>query len=167
MGTAEWESATLTGLIEHILGTHHAYLRGALPKLAESAEAEGPGALRKTVLELKSELESHMWKEEMVLFPLIRVLEESRSSGKPAPPAHCGSVRNPISVMGQEHQAARQALLEIRRLTRKYEIPAGASSQVQALVTGLREFDQDLQQHIHLEDDILFPRAIELEAGQG
>lgn len=167
---ADWDQATLSVLIQHILDTHHAYLREALPKLTQLAQVSG-GAGGGTdaagiggVLEgLRAEIESHMWKEEMVLFPLIRSLEEAEASGKPAPPSHCGSVRNPIRVMELEHESAKGALDELRKRTANYTDPAAAGVSA-AMAQELRRLDEDLRRHIHLEDDILFPRAIELEA---
>ena len=166
----DWDQTTLSVLIQHILDTHHAYLREALPKLTQLAQVSG-GAGGGTdaagiggVLEaLRAEIESHMWKEEMVLFPLIRSLEEAEASGKPAPPNHCGSVRNPIRVMELEHESAEGALDELRKRTANYTDPAAAGVSA-AMAQELRRLDEDLRRHIHLEDEILFPRAIELEA---
>ncbi|MCL6544222.1 MAG: hemerythrin domain-containing protein [Bryobacteraceae bacterium] len=167
---ADWDQTTLSVLIQHILDTHHAYLREALPRLTQLAQASNSAEGGKDaagvcgVLEgLRAEIESHMWKEEMVLFPLIRSLEEAEASGKPAPPSHCGSVRNPIRVMEQEHEAAKGALEELKKRTVNYTDPAAAGVSA-AMVQELRRLDEDLRHHIHLEDDILFPRAIELEA---
>ncbi|MGQ9634040.1 MAG: hemerythrin domain-containing protein [Bryobacteraceae bacterium] len=167
---ADWDQATLSVLIQHILDTHHAYLREALPKLtqlaqvtgAEGHEQEAAGIGR--VLEgLRAEIESHVWKEEMVLFPLIRSLEEAEATGKPAPPSHCGSVRNPIRVMEQEHAEATKALDDLRKHTTNYTDAAAAGISA-AMVQELSRLDEDLRRHIQLEDEILFPRAIELEA---
>jgi regulator of cell morphogenesis and NO signaling len=166
-----WTSAPLSALIRHILDTHHAYLRGALPKLSQLVQNASPGealqAIAQVYRELRSELESHMWKEEMVLFPLIEGMEASETSGQPAPPSHCGSVRNPIRVMESEHVNAKHALAELRRLTGGFSAPAGASADSRNLLAGLAELETDLHSHIHLEDDILFPRAGELESRLG
>ena len=100
----DWMAAPLSDLVQHILDTHHRYLKEALPRLSRlSQEAV---QIQKTFENLRAELESHMWKEEMVLFPLVLGLEEARMNGRPAPPAHCGSIRNPIRVMEQEHSNA-------------------------------------------------------------
>jgi len=162
-GTPDWMSAPLEELIDHIVGTHHVYLRQALPRLtAVAAEALTP--LERVFLDLRSELESHMWKEEMVLFPLIRGLLAAEKTGVKPPPAHCGSVNNPIRVMEHEHAAATSALGEMRRLTGDYALPAGAPESHQTLFRGLSELEADLKTHIHLENDILFPRATALES---
>jgi len=164
---AEFAGATLSGLMDHILEKHHAYLRAALPSLTElshsaknGAPPETAGRLAQIVRDLRSELESHMWKEEMVLFPLIRVLEEAEANGKPAPASHCGSVQNPIRVMEHEHAGAKEALRSLREITGDY----GAGGTPPALYAALAELDQDLHRHIHLEDDILFPQAVALES---
>ena len=169
-----WTSAPLSALIRHILDTHHAYLRGALPKLSQLIQNAAPAAggeqiealqaIAQAYRDLRSELESHMWKDEMVLFPLIEGLEAAEATGQPAPPAHCGSVRNPIRVMESEHGNAKHALAELRRLTGGFTAPAGASTDSRNLMTVLAELETDLHSHIHLEDDILLPRAGELES---
>lgn len=168
-----WTSAPLSALIRHILDTHHAYLRSALPKLSQLVQLAAPDAggeqaepLREVgqiYRDLRNELESHMWKEEIMLFPLIEGLETAEAAGRQAPPSHCGSVRNPIRVMESEHSNAKHALAELRRLTGGFAPPAGASTGFRNLLTGLAELETDLHSHIHLEDDILFPRAGELE----
>jgi regulator of cell morphogenesis and NO signaling len=170
----DWSSAPLGGLIDHILDKHHAYLRDELPRLAQMAEkivqahgethGESLVPLRNVFLELRSELESHMWKEEMVLFPLIRGLEAAERAGSKPPPAHCGSVNNPIRVMEHEHDAAGQALEQVRRITGDYAVPEDACNTYRAFFHELQEFEQDMHQHIHLENNILFPRAGKLEA---
>ena len=170
----DWTSAPLAVLIRHIVDTHHRYLRDALPRLTQLAEEvvqarlENHGdtllPVQQTIQELRGELESHMWKEEMVLFPLVIGLEEARMAGRSAPPVHCGSVLNPIRVMEREHATAGRALAELRRLTSDYTPPGDASQSYRALYAGLAELEADLHQHIHLEDNTLFPRAAELEA---
>jgi len=170
-GRQDWASAPLADLIQHILDRHHDYLRRELPRLSELSAAhsgrhgDALEPLCSTFSELKNELESHMWKEEMVLFPLIRGLEAARAAGQPAPTAHCGSVRNPIRVMEHEHDSAVRALAEMRRITNGYALPEDADDGHRTLFTGLTELEADLHQHIHLENDILHPRAAELEAG--
>jgi regulator of cell morphogenesis and NO signaling len=172
--TKDWGAAPLSALIDHILDKHHSYLREELPRLAQMAgkvvethrERHGDSLipLEGTLLELKNELESHMWKEEMVLFPLIRTLEAAEQAGAKPPPAHCGSVNNPIGVMEKEHEGAKRALDEMRRLTAEYALPEDACDTYGAFFSELRGFEADMHGHIHLEDDILFPRAAKLEA---
>ena len=160
---------TVTELLQHILDTHHRYMREALPRLTGLCEAclegvgEGQPRIKAVFENLRAELESHMWKEEMVLFPLALGLEEARLSGKPAPPSHCGSIRNPIRVMEHEHQDALKALAELRRLSDGYTPPGDASERLKALFGGLAELEADLHRHIDMEDHHLFPRAAALE----
>jgi regulator of cell morphogenesis and NO signaling len=158
----DWMAAPLSDLVQHILDTHHRYLREALPRLSRLSEEAVQ--VQRTFESLRAELESHMWKEEMVLFPLVLGLEEARMSGRPAPPSHCGSIRNPIRVMEQEHTSANEALAELRRLSDGYTPPGDAGDNFRALYTGLAELEADLHRHIDLENDHLFPRAAELEA---
>ena len=165
----DWQNAPIDTLIDHILQTHHVYMKTELPRLesmlAKVASVHGDRlpALAPVFGPLKQELEGHLMKEEMVLFPLIRVLAEANRSGLPAPPSHCGSVRNPLRVMLMEHDHAGDALGDLRRLTNNYTLPEGACNTFRALYHGLTEMEADLHQHIHLENNILFPRAAALE----
>jgi regulator of cell morphogenesis and NO signaling len=104
-------------------------------------------------------MEPHMFKEEQVLFPAIRQLE--RSTGRPSFPF--GTVANPIRMMEHEHDTAGYALSRIHTLTRDYEIPADACNTYRAMLAGLRQLELDMHVHVHKENSILFPRAIELE----
>ena len=168
-GPADFMTAPLSRLIHHIVETHHVYLKSELPRLerlaAETASAEpGLAPLRDVVRELKAELESHLWKEEIVLFPLILTLEQAERAGSPPPPAHCGSVNNPTRVMNREHAGAKEALARMRRLTGDYSLPEQASDRQKQFYAALLRLEADLHRHIYLEDDILFPRATRLEA---
>lgn len=118
--------------------------------------------LNHTFAALRAELEAHLMKEEMVLFPMIRGLEAARQAGRRAPAAHCGSVNNPIGVMVHEHDSAGRALESMREATGNYTLPAGACNTYGALFQGLTELEADLHRHIHLENNILFPRAAAL-----
>jgi regulator of cell morphogenesis and NO signaling len=171
----DWTAAPLSDLIGHIVTRHHEYLRAELPaiegKLAKLVKVRGDvypelRPLSRVFDGLQAELTSHLMKEEMVLFPLIRRLEEAHAAGVPAPPAHCGSVNNPIAVMEHEHDSAGSALEQIRSVTRDFQLPEGACNTHNALYFGLKELEQDLHRHIHLENNILFPRAAALEAGR-
>lgn len=104
-----------------------------------------------------------MHKEELMLFPFLEQYGRSEALGRPLPPVPFGSVANPIGVMEREHEGAGGALLEIRELTRDFEYPSYACSTVRALFDGLKALEADLHVHIHLENNILFPRAIALE----
>lgn len=171
----DWSAASLTELADYIVSKHHSYLRQELPalsvRLAKVVEAHGAShgdslhPLSYTFEGLESELVSHMMKEEMILFPLIRRMEEAERKGGGLPPAHCGSIRNPITVMEYEHDSAATALREMRRLTGDYAAPADACATYHALLNGLQALEADLHVHIHLENNILFPKALAAERG--
>lgn len=164
----DWSRASLTELTEHIVATHHAYLNAELPRLQaiveKVANAHGDrhpqmAEVRNVFGGLRAELEAHMAKEEQVLFPMIQELERATRR----PEFHCGSVANPIRVMELEHDGAGGALESLRELTRGYSTPADACNTWRAMADGLRQLEEDLHVHIHKENNILHPRALELE----
>ena len=163
---------TMTELADDIERTHHAYLREELPRLAglvkKVSAVHGQAhpwlsGLTSVYAELVAELEPHMLKEEQILFPLIRELDQATT----APSFHCGSVGNPIRMMEMEHQNAGAALDRIREMTTDYEIPEGACNSFRAMLSGLEHLETDLHLHIHKENEILFPKASEMEAKLG
>ena len=171
----DWTSAQAPDLIDHIVGAHHAYLKTELPRLESmlakirSKHAARHGAvldpLAETFGSLKEELESHLMKEERILFPMIRLLAEERQSGSEPAEFHCGSVKNPLRVMFLEHDSAGAALERMRSLTKDYTPPEDACATFRAFYWGLAELERDLHRHIHLENNILFPKAVALESG--
>ncbi len=108
---------------------------------------------------LRAELEPHMFKEERVLFPAIRQLEQSADD----PSFPFGTVANPIRMMEQEHDDAGYALSRLQTLTRDYRVPEVACNTYRAMLAGLRHLEEDMHRHVHKENSILFPKAIELE----
>jgi regulator of cell morphogenesis and NO signaling len=166
---ADWSHAPLALLCDHIERTHHAYLKTELPRLTEMvakvAAVHGEGhpelnQVKQAFAELRAELEPHMFKEERILFPAIRTLEHSES-----PPAFpFGAVANPIRMMELEHDHAGDALERIRTLTANYRFPEGVCNTYRAMLDGLRQLEQDMHLHVHKENNILFPRAMELES---
>ena len=167
-----WADKSLESLSSHIVAKHHAYVKRELPRLAQLAEkvVNRHGSTKPELLEianalmqLDEELTEHLAKEEAILFPYISALEQSVSLGAARPNNCFGAVANPIAMMTQEHDAAGSLLSEIRRLSGDFTTPEDACPTFHAFYDGLREFEQDLHQHIHLENNILFPRAIELE----
>jgi regulator of cell morphogenesis and NO signaling len=114
---------------------------------------------------LVQELTMHMMKEEMVLFPYIVRMEESVIQKEPVLPPPFGSVQHPVSMMQHEHDSAGNALRAMRQGSAGYTPPGDACVSYQTLYKALAEFETDLHQHIHLENNILFPRAIEMERG--
>ena len=105
----------------------------------------------------------HMRKEEMVLFPVIAAYESAVLVGSPLPGTPFRSVGNPIRMMEAEHDSAGTALADIRTITANYALPEYACVTYRSLMAGLQELERDLHMHIHLENNILFPRAIALE----
>lgn len=168
--TAErnWATASMTDLCDHIEQTHHEYLRQELPRLEfltqKVADRHGDRRpelreVHRVMMALKDELESHMAKEEQVLFPICRRLDTADE----LPQSHCGSVNNPIVVMIREHDDAGDALARLRELTDNYTLPADACNTYRAMYDGLQQLEQDLHQHIHKENNILFPKAARAE----
>ncbi len=170
-----WRTESLANLIDHIVSTHHEYVRNEIPRLEALLEkvckVHGEGhpellEIRETFSGLAQELYSHMMKEEMILFPHIARVEHTieRKVEIPSPPF--GTVQNPVNMMVHEHDSAGEALGTMRRLSNSYAPPADACISFKTLYSALNEFEVDLHQHIHLENNILFPRAIEMERGQ-
>jgi regulator of cell morphogenesis and NO signaling len=169
----DWSTAPLGELIRHIVSTHHEYLKLELPRIGQRlqkvVQAHGdndPAAfqeLERVYDGLWRELSLHMRKEEMILFPAIERYETAARSGLPLPPVPFGSVAGPIGVMEAEHDSAGDALSRIRELTCNFQAPGYACSTFRAMLDGLRALEADLHTHIHLENNILFPRVLALE----
>ena len=172
-GHQDWLQADLTDLIDHILNTHHCYLRQEIPPLSEMAAKvaavhgdlfpEKLPLLETVFSGLVDEITEHLIKEEQILFPIAIQMEKAQKNGQSLPETHCGSVSNPIRVMIYEHDNAGSALGQIRDLTGDYHPPESACNTFRGLYYGLAELEKDLLQHIHLENNILFPRITELE----
>lgn len=167
----DWLHAPLATLCDHIEQTHHAYLHTELPRLAQMiaklVAVHGQAhpelsQLEHVFAELRGELEPHMFKEERVLFPAIRQLEQS--DDKPVFPF--GTLANPIRVMLGDHDDAGAALSQIRQVTNEFDVPEDACNTYRATLDGLAQLEADLHQHIHKENNILFPRAQALEAAR-
>ena len=168
----DWNKASLESLSGHIISQHHAYVKKELPRLDTLAKKvvaahgsnhlELPG-IQSALQNLGQEMAQHMEKEEMVLFPYIAKLERALADGSARPQSCFGTVANPIAMMMQEHEGAGELLAEIRQLSGNFTLPQDACPTYHAFFDGLKEFEQDLHQHIHLENNILFPRAIALE----
>lgn len=165
----DWRNASLRDLIRHIVRTHHEFLKLELPRLNErmrkvvaahmDKDPRTIQALAGTLGALSEELHMHLQKEETILFPAI----ERMASGGPMGQTCFGSVANPIAMMEHEHDSAGAALAAIRRLTNNFTVPEWACNTARALWLGLEELEADLHMHIHLENNVLHPRAIALE----
>jgi len=170
---ADWRTADLADLIDHIVTKHHGYIKQESPRLESllNKVVSKHGPKHPELLELQdlfagvaAELASHLMKEEQILFPYVIDCERALSDSERLRPPMFGSVRNPIHMMELEHDSAGDALKQIRELSDGFSAPADACMSFKALYQGLQEFEADLHQHIHLENNILFPRAIELES---
>lgn len=165
----KWE---LDFLIDHIMNIHHTYVEESIPLIVQYANRveEVHGHHYKEVIEINklftevaSELASHMKKEEIILFPYIKKLLNLKKDGGYVAPPPFGTVNNPIKMLESEHESAGNIFKEIAKLTNNYTPPEGACNTFRALYAKLDEFEQDLHQHIHLENNILHPKAIQLE----
>lgn len=171
--TADWNTAALGALIDHILQTHHVFTRAQLLRLdgllAKVQDAHGARhgvvleGLRSVFDDLRAELDAHLMKEEQVLFPAIKGIDAFMSGRDERPAIHCGSVGHPIRQMEHEHDGAGRALAAMRRITADYRLPADACQTYCALYDGLQALEADLHEHIHLENNILFPKATIVE----
>ena len=169
----DWTKAPLGELCAHIIGTHHAYLRVELPTLAlyiqkiAGVHDDHPelAEIGQTFDALANELLGHMAKEEQILFPMITSAEVAADLNLSMPPSHCGSVQNPIGQMEHEHEVAGGALRRISELSNGHTPPDDACPTFRETYARLHRFEGDLFQHIHLENNILHPRAIAQEAG--
>lgn len=162
------DAMSLTELADHIQHTHHAYLKEELPRLDFMTEkvarvhGEHEPRLAKTreaFVAFKAELEPHMVKEEQVLFPLIRELDAATSKVD----FHCGSVANPIRQMEHEHDSAGDAMAILRESTDDFTPPEWACNTYRAMLDALEYLEGNMHQHVHKENNVLFPKAIALE----
>ncbi len=163
-----WTQASLAALIQHIVPTHHDYLRTELPRLERLLDkvraAHGErhpelGRVGEIFAALHADLIPHLMKEEQILFPFIIRMEQGEMGG-----ACFGSVQSPIRVMEMEHEAVGALLAELHHLTGAYTTPTDGCATFRALYLGLEEMERDLHLHITLENQILHPRARAMEA---
>ena len=169
----DWQKQLLADLIAHITSTHHVFVREESPRI-EALATKVVGVHGKNHPELlqvqeifsalAAELRVHLMKEEQMLFPYVSRMEESVLAGEPAPPSMFGTVANPVRMMMQEHDGAGEALRSLRAITSDYKVPEDACISYRTLYQAIQGFEADLHQHIHLENNILFPRAIAMEA---
>jgi regulator of cell morphogenesis and NO signaling len=171
---SQWQTGLLADLIAHIVGKHHAYVKTEVPRLeqllAKVCSVHGQNhpelnQIRETFAGLGQELSMHLMKEENILFPYIVEMEKAQSSLQPVRRPMFGTVQNPVQMMIMEHDSAGDALRSIRQLSSGFIVPDDACISFQTLYGALQEFEADLHQHIHLENNILFPRAIAMENG--
>lgn len=162
----------LDELIDHIVEKHHKYVEANIPlllqytnKVARVHGGNSPELIEVDQLfqKVAGELAGHLKKEEMILFPFIKKMIKAQKEGAGLNVPHFNTVENPINMMEVEHEEAGDVFKEIARLTNNYNPPAHACNTYRALFDKLDEFEQDLHEHIHLENNILHPKALKLE----
>lgn len=163
---------SLDFLADYIVNTHHSYVRKTIPELrmyaAKVARVHGAQhpellTIHQLVEAICAELAEHMVKEEEVLFPFVKTLVSAKKLGEPKPKAGFGSVNNPVSMMEHEHEVVGKSLEQARMFSRNYAVPADACASYKLFFKMMEEFESDLFTHIHLENNILFPKAIQME----
>ena len=168
----DFQNASLPDLITHILNTHHVFTKSEMDRLHSLTHkvlgAHGgnhPELIHLSELfdRLCADLKPHMFKEEQILFPYIMAMSQAAGQKHAAPFAPFGTVNNPIRMMMREHDTAGQILRELRALTSDYKLPSDACISYQTLYQALENLEKDLHQHIHLENNILFPKALKME----
>jgi regulator of cell morphogenesis and NO signaling len=173
-GAEAFQNFSATELITHILDTHHVFTKSEMDRLQPLVDkvlaAHGgnhPELVHVAELftQLCADLKPHMFKEEQILFPYINAMADAADQKRAVPFAPFGTVNNPIRMMMREHDTAGQILREMRALTSDYTVPADVCLSYQTLYQALENFEKDLHQHIHLENNILFPKALKLEQG--
>ena len=165
----EWDAGFLC---DYIVNRHHSYVQQNLPDIRAYAQKvmrvhgkEHPELIpvQQLVEEINEELMSHMMKEERILFPYIKQLVAANNNLQALPQAHFGTDQKPVNRMEMEHEQVGDNFKEIRRLTHDYTLPESACGSYIFLYRILEEFEDDLHLHIHLENNILFPKALEME----
>lgn len=171
-GTApklQWQTAPLPELIDHIVQTHHTFAREQLAliqELASKVERRHGTAhpevykVNELLASISAELTHHFFCEENVLFPYIRQLYQKQASAYPM----FDTIQQPIEQMMKEHDQAGDELRVLREITNHYQTPADACTTYRALYRAMEDLERDLHHHIHLENNILFPRALSLRS---
>jgi regulator of cell morphogenesis and NO signaling len=171
-----WQTQPLWALTSYIVTRHHSFTKAELARLDELLEkvrsVHGQNhpelvLLQGVFRDLKHEMTTHMQKEEMVLFPYIDQLDEAARQGKPKPVAFFGTVANPVRMMMMEHDAAGDMLKQMREVSHDFRVPPDGCISYSTVYQAIEAFEEDLHQHIHLENNILFPRALEMESKMG
>jgi regulator of cell morphogenesis and NO signaling len=166
----EGMDGSLSEAVDHLLQTHHTYLKEALPRLAALLDKVVNAHVARhpeltTVQELfgalRADLEPHLMKEEQVLFPMIKELEASGGTAE----LHCGPLQNPIRVMQAEHEQTGTLFEKIRATTRNFRMPEDGCESYRLLLTGLDDLEMDTRLHIEKENGILFPQVLAMQEG--
>jgi regulator of cell morphogenesis and NO signaling len=168
----DWSADTLAAMSSNIVAMYHAYTREELQTIAPIADkvlsvhGERRPELAEVVSlvrELTNDLLPHMLKEEQVLFPYVVQLDEALAGNRPAPTPFFGTVKNPVRMMMLEHDRVGELLAQLRAVTNDYVPPESACFSYRELYRRLAELELRTHEHIHIENNIYFPRAIALE----
>ena len=168
----DFQTASLTELMSYIVYKHHIFTRQEIERISALLDkvcfVHGHNhpellALQPLFQELADDLMPHMFKEERALFPYIERMEGALKNNLQMPHPPFGTVRNPVRMMTMEHDKAGDLLRKLRETSKDYALPADACISYQTLYRAMEAFEQDLHQHIHLENNILFPRALQME----
>ena len=171
----QWADAPLSAVIQQIVNRHHEFVRQEVPRLQallakvvnRHGEAHAELAnIQELFTALGQELFAHLMKEERILFPFIERMEAAMLNGESFPGSCFGTIQMPIARMLADHDDAGELTSKIRALANGFHAPEGACPSYRGLYHGLNEFERDLHRHIHLENNILFPRAVEMERAQ-
>ncbi len=158
----QWNEASLSSLMKHIVEKHHAYCRDELghlePLLATVARKHGERhpelrRIQSLFLKMGSDLKQHLLKEEQTLFPMIARMEEARTRQTTPPRFPFGTIANPIRMMVLEHDTGNRELDEIHKLSSNYQVPPEGDADYQELMQRLQVFEQDMKRHVFLEDE--------------
>ncbi len=170
--TRQWQDEKLSALQKYIVDTHHGFTRDILETIVQLADKvamrHGPRhpevmGVQKIAHQMYDDLIPHMMKEEQVLFPYVERMEAAIERGEQPPMPFFGTVQTPVRMMMLEHEAVGDLLAELRQVTNDYRLPDDACLSFRALYERLADIEQDLHQHIHLENNLLFPRAASME----
>jgi regulator of cell morphogenesis and NO signaling len=168
----DWSGERLTTMAAQIVGTYHGYTREELKTLAPlAAKVLGVHGERRPELaevvtligDLTGDMLPHMLKEEQVLFPYVEQMEEAEAGNRPAPIPFFGTVKNPVRMMMLEHDRVGELLARLRTVTGEYTPPQSACFSYRELYRRLSEFESKTHEHIHVENNLYFPRAVAME----
>lgn len=172
----DWSQAPLSALAQQIVEKHHVFTKSETARLealfakvcaAHATRHPELTAMQATFGEMANELRTHMMKEENILFPYLAAMEQAVLANRPVPPAMFGSVENPVRTMMREHDSAGDSLRALREASHGYAAPEDACVSYRELYRSLAAFEADLHTHVHLENNVLFPRALEMEGAAG
>ena len=171
-GTTDYQSWPLDLLADYIEKRHHRYVEEKTPVITAFLDklCKVHGSRHPELFEIyeifkasAGDMAKHMKKEELILFPFISKMVKAKMAGTGVSPAHFGTVENPVNMMMEDHNTEGERFRKIAELSNDYTMPADGCNTYRVTYAMLREYEEDLHLHIHLENNILFPKAIRLE----